>query len=98
MLVKHIQEWMEGNKVLGEMQFGFRKDRRGEDCIYILTSAIEIARKTKKGLIACFLDCTKAYDRVNRDQLWRVLQEEGLPMPILEAIKLLSISIPIIKR
>ena len=86
---KEIQNWMESTGTIGEMQFGFRKDRRGEDCMFILTSAIEIARHEKTGLITCFLDCTKAYDRIDRNRLWRVLEEKNMPKPILELIKLL---------
>ena len=48
------------------MQNGFRCDRRGEDNIFIVSSAIELARAQQKGLICVFLDATKAYDRIDR--------------------------------
>ena len=88
-LCREVQTWMEQSGILGEMQYGFRKERRGEDCIFILTSAIEIARQEGTGLITCFLDCTRAYDRIDRNILWRVLEEKEMPKPILELIKLL---------
>ena len=70
------------------MRFGFRKDRGGEDCIFILKSAIEIAKHERTGIITCFLDCTKAYDRIDRNRLWKVLEEKNMPKPILKLIKL----------
>ena len=75
---------MEQSGIPGEIQYGFRKYRRGENCIFILTSTIVIARQEGTGLITCFLDCTRAYDRIDRNLLWRVLEEKEMPKPILE--------------
>ena len=86
-LGKHIQQWMEDTKQLSEMQNGFRKDRRGEDNIFILTSAIESARHQKVGLVCVFLDASKAYDRVDRGKLWRTLEERGMDSAITELIR-----------
>ena len=69
------------------MQNGFRKDRRGEDNIFILTSAIESARHQKVGLVCVFLDASKAYDRVDRGKLWRTLEERGMDSAITELIR-----------
>ena len=78
---------MEDTKQLSEIQNGFRKDRRGEDNIFILTSAIESARHQKVGLICVFLDASKAYDRVDRGKLWRTLEERGMDSAITELIR-----------
>ena len=43
---ERIQEWMERNEILGEMQNGFRRDRGGDDNLFVLTSAIELDRKS----------------------------------------------------
>ena len=40
-----------------------------------------------KDLFACFVDLEKAYDRVPRDKLWKVLQEYGVNGQLLRAIK-----------
>ena len=40
-----------------------------------------------KDIVACFVDLEKAYDRVPRDKLWKVLQEYGVNGQLLRAIK-----------
>src|SRR5713101_5925446 len=53
-----VQQWIEQEGILGEKQNGFRSGRRGEDNLFILTSAIEISRRQNQGLICAFLDCS----------------------------------------
>ena len=77
-LVNRIQEWIEGEEILGEMQNGFRPKRRGDDNLFVITSAIELSRKQKTGLICAFLDATKAYDRIDREKLWSTLLRQGM--------------------
>src|SRR5580693_619463 len=84
-----IQHWIETESILGEMQNGFRTGRRGEDNLFVLTSAIEMSRRQKKGLICAFLDCSQAYDRVNRDRLWEILVAKGMDNKWIELLKLL---------
>ncbi|XP_018493845.1 uncharacterized protein LOC108863771 [Galendromus occidentalis] len=86
---KKIQKWIVKHKILGEMQHGYRDKRRGDDCLFILTSAIEIARIQNIGLLATFLDCTRAYDKVCRTKLWEVLEKHGLRREVIEQLKLL---------
>ena len=47
-IANRISTWIEADGAVGEMQNGFRRGRQGEDNLFILTSAIEIARKQKK--------------------------------------------------
>ena len=84
-----IQHWIETESILGEKQNGFRSGRRGEDNLFVLTSAIEMSRRQKKGLICAFLDCSQAYDRVNRDRLWEILVAKGMDNKWIELLKLL---------
>ena len=86
-LVKNVMNWMENNTILGEMQNGFRSDRRGDDNIFILTSAIELSRSDQTGLICAYLDCTAAYDRVNRQKLWRKLRNINMKESWVEMIQ-----------
>lgn len=88
-LAYRIQTWIEDNAILGEMQNGFRPGRRGDDNLFILTSAIEISNQQKKGCFMIFLDATKAYDKVDRDKLWHILQNMEIPSGILATLKAL---------
>src|SRR5713101_1902151 len=85
-----VQQWIEQEGILAEMQNGFRPGRRGEDNLFILTSAIEISRKEKIGLICAFLDCSQAYDRVNRNRLWEILAAKGMDNKWIELLKPLN--------
>ena len=55
--------------------------------IFTLKQILEKSWEYGKDLIACFVDFEKAYDRVPRDKLWKVLQEYGVNGQFLRAIK-----------
>ena len=66
---------------LEDGQCGFRPSRSTTDQIF------EKSWEYGKDLFACFVDVEKAYDRVPRDKLWKVLQEYGVDGQLLCAIK-----------
>ena len=37
------------------------------------------ARELKKNIYFCFIDCAKAFDCVDHNKLWKILQEMGIP-------------------
>ena len=39
----------------------------------------EKARESQKNIYFCFIDCVKAFDCVDHDKLWTILQEMGIP-------------------
>jgi Reverse transcriptase (RNA-dependent DNA polymerase)/Endonuclease-reverse transcriptase len=88
-LCSRMSAWMEENEILGEMQNGFRTGRRGDDNIFMLTSCIEMARKRDQGLVCAFLDASRAYDRVDRDKLWSILDDLGMNQAWIKMIRLL---------
>ena len=72
---------------LGEGQCGFRLGRSTTDQFFTLKQIFEKSWEYDKDLLACFVDLEKAYDRVPRDKLWKVLQEYGVNGQLLRAIK-----------
>ena len=40
---------------------------------------IEKARELQKNIYFCFIDCAKAFDCVDHNKLWKILQEMGIP-------------------
>ncbi len=54
-----LEWWAETNGVLNDTQFGFRKNHRTTDAIFIMNSLIQHYKKRKKILYACFIDLKK---------------------------------------
>ena len=70
-LNERLMKWCESKKVLVEEQAGFRKNRSTIDQLFIIHEIVQL-RKPKK-TYCCFIDIQKAYDRVWRDGLWKLL-------------------------
>ena len=71
---------------LEDGQCGFRPGRSTTDQIFTLKQIFEKSWEYGKDLFACFVDLEKAYDRVSRDKLWKVLQKYGVDGQLLRAI------------
>ena len=72
---------------LEDGQCGFRLGSSTTDQIFTLKQIFEKSWEYGKDLFACFVDLEKAYDRVPRDKLWKVLQEYGINGQLLHTIK-----------
>ena len=57
-------------KLISNCQFGFRSNRSTTDAIFILQNAINVSQTP---LFICFIDLKAAYDWINRDMLFKVL-------------------------
>ena len=62
---------------LSDVQAEFRKGRGTRDQIANICWAIEKAKEFQKNI--CFIDYTKAFDFVDHNKLWKILQEMGTP-------------------
>ena len=40
---------------------------------------MEKARGFQKNIYSCFIDCAKAFDRMDHNKLWKILKEMGIP-------------------
>ena len=67
------------NQELPDVQAGFRKGGGTRDQIANICWIIEKAREFKKNIYFCFIDYTKAFDYVDHNMLWEILQEMGIP-------------------
>ena len=65
----------------------FSSDCSTTDQIFTLKQIFKKSWEYGEDLFACFVDLEKAYDRVPRDKLWKVLQEYGVNGQLLRAIK-----------
>ena len=67
------------NRELPDVQAGFRKDRGTRDQIASIRWIIEKAKEFQKNIYFCFIDYAKAFDCVDHDKLWKILQEMVIP-------------------
>ena len=57
----------------------FLKGRGTRDQIANIHWIIEKAKEFQKNIYFCFIDYTKAFDCVDYNKLWKILQEMGIP-------------------
>ena len=67
------------NYELPDVQAGFRKGRGTRDQIANIHWIIEKAIEFQKNIYFCFVDYAKAFDCVDHNKLWKILQEMGIP-------------------
>ena len=67
------------NCELPDVQAGFRKGRGTRDQIANISWIIEKAREFQENIYFYFIDYAKAFDYVDHNKLWTILQEMGIP-------------------
>ena len=75
-LQARLQQYM--NCELPDVQAGFRKGRRTRDQITNIHWIIEKAREFQKNICFCFIAYAKAFDYVDHNKLWKILQEMAI--------------------
>ena len=76
-LQARLQQYM--NCELSGVQAGFRKGRGSRDQIANIHCITEKGREFQKNIYFYFIDYTKAFDCVDHNKLWKILQEMGIP-------------------
>ena len=76
-LQARLQQYM--NRELLDVQAGFSKDWGTTDQNADICWIIKKARKFQKNVHFCFNDYAKAFDCVDHNKLWKILQEMGIP-------------------
>ena len=66
-LQARLQQYM--NQEIPDVQTGFRKG---------ICWIIEKAKEFQKNIYFCFIDYAKAFDCVDHNKLWKILQEMGI--------------------
>ena len=72
-----LQQYM--NCELPDVQAGFRKGRGARDQIANIGWIMEKAREFQKNINFSFIDYTKAFDYMDHNKRWKILQEMGIP-------------------
>ena len=76
-LQARLQKYM--NYEHPDVQAGFRKGRETRDQIANIRWIIKKAREFQKNIYFCFINYAKAFDCVDHNKLWKILQEMGIP-------------------
>ena len=76
-LQARLQQYV--NCELADVQAGFRKGRGTRDQIANICWIIEKAREFQENIYFCVIDYAKAFDRVDHNQLWKILKEMRIP-------------------
>ena len=76
-LQARLQQYV--NRELPDVQAGFGKGRGTRDQIANIWWIMEKARDFQKNIYFCFIDYAKAFDSVDPNKLWKILQEMGIP-------------------
>ena len=70
---------IDDNLNTSDNQFGFKKGHGTDQCIYILKEVLNLYKSLNSSLSVCFLDASKAFDRVNHSVLFQKLKLRGIP-------------------
>lgn len=84
-LIKRVRGCTEG--MIGEEQCGFRSGRGCVDQVFAVRQLCEKYLEKGKGIFWAFMDLEKAYDRIDRDALWVVLEGYGVGGKLLNGVK-----------
>lgn len=72
---------------LWDVQSGFMPGRSCADQIFSLQQIVEKALAVNKKVYCAFVDFEKAYDSIDRDILWQILLDYGVPLELVTAIR-----------
>ena len=79
LLLNRLNKHICNINLIPESQCGFQKGRGTADMVFSLRQLQEKCKLQNQDLYLVFIDLTKAFDTVNRDGLWCILEKAGCP-------------------
>jgi len=76
-LQARLQQYV--NREPPDIQAGFRKGRGTEIKLPTSAGSWKKEESSRKNIYFCFIDYAKAFDCVDHNKLWKILQEMGIP-------------------
>ena len=80
-LLQRLLAWKKPD-ISDEHQFGFKKGHSTSQCAFLFKKTVEYYRRRGSHVFCCFLDATKAYDRVNYWKLFDIMFQNDAPIAI----------------
>jgi len=71
-------------KIIGDYQAGFMASKSTLNQIHIVKQIIQKNHEFNKDIHLLFVDFKAAYDSVNKERLWKVMNQMGIPRKSLE--------------
>ena len=93
LLKSRLTTWGENNSLYFDGQAGFRSNHSTMDNIFIITSLIKKTLASKKKLYSFFIDLSKCFDVIVRENVFYKLAELGVGNKLLNVIKSLYSSV-----
>ena len=84
-ILERMKDALDGR--LRDEQAGFRKERSCCDQIATLRIIVEQTLEWNTGLYMVFVVFEKAFDSIDREMFWKILQHYGVPQKIVRMIK-----------
>ena len=84
-LQARLQQYI--NRELLDVQTGFRKGSGTQDQIANIHCIKVKAREFQKNIYFCFIDYDKAFDCVDHNKLWKIIQDRNTRPPDLPLVK-----------
>ena len=80
-MLKNLQATLQlyVNQEIPDVQAGFSKVRGTRDQIANIRWITEKAREIQKNTYFCFINYAKAFDCMDHNKVWKILQEMGIP-------------------
>ena len=77
---------IESHLITKDNQFGFRKKHSTDLCIFTVKSVIKYHNLYNSPVYSCFLDASKAYDKVNHWALFKKLLKRSISVIIIRIL------------
>lgn len=87
LLLQRMDAWAEKHRLRAAGQAGFRAGRSTIDNVFVLKHIINKYKAEKRPVYAVFIDFKKAYDSVDRELLWRCLENLGMHGDMLQSLR-----------
>ena len=81
-----ILDECENQLLTTDHQFGFKKKHSTDQCVLMLKQIIEYYNSLSSPVYVCFLDASKAFDRINHWCLFRKLLDKNFPKIIVKLL------------